>query len=213
MSEETLKTLHSYERQCQAYIDNTTQQVTSGLKKWIDAAVAGLKPDAKIFEIGSGFGRDAAYISAKGFSVICSDASKKFVTHLQSQGFHASTYNMLTDPFPETYDLIFANAVLLHLTRQDFRTVLGKIYTALKNSGHTAFSLKQGHGEGWSNEKISAPRFFCYWQHKEIEALLAAQGFEDWLINEEDSGQNSPSWLRVIAYKTLDGTKKRPIPV
>jgi SAM-dependent methyltransferase len=195
------KTLLSYEESLQKYIDRTPQQVSGGVRKWIDATLALLPIEAKIIEIGSAFGRDAAYIAAKGYAVECTDAAQSFVSFLQKQGISARLYNVVTDPFSGQYDLIFANAVFLHFTREELASVITKCFIALNNKGRLSFSLKQGEGETWSDEKIEAPRYFCYWQQNDVEKLLNSAGFSHWTIDDDGTGHGSAKWLHVIAHK------------
>ncbi len=195
------ETLQSYEARVQEYIDGTSQTVAGAAKDWIDAALVDLSPGARIVELGSAFGRDAAYIVSKGFKVECTDAVAGFVLQLQAKGLNARRYNMLTDDLGDGYDLIFANAVLLHLNRAEFVFVLKKLLHSLGRGSRLAFSLKRGQGEAWSAAKIGAPRFFCYWEQAELEQLLGGAGFTRWTIGEALTGRAHAEWLFVIAFK------------
>ncbi len=170
-------TLDAYEKGVQAYIEKTTNTVSGIIKEWIDATLSLLPPAAKIMEIGSGHGRDARYMHEKGFTVECSDATSAFVKLLQQQGYSARLFNIVTDSFTTTYDLIFANAVLLHLQPQEFRQALQKIGTALAPQGVFAFSMKHGQGEEWEKEKVGHLRYFCYWQEDALCHCLDRAGF------------------------------------
>ncbi|MBM3198601.1 MAG: hypothetical protein FJZ58_05035, partial [Chlamydiae bacterium] len=110
------RTLSSYELATQEYVQGTATEVSGSFKKWIDATLALLSEEAEIFEIGSGFGRDAKYMESYGFHVERSDATEAFIALMQTEGYAALYFNVITDTFPSTYDLIFANAVFLHLT-------------------------------------------------------------------------------------------------
>ncbi len=195
------ETLQSYEARVQEYIDGTSQTVAGAAKDWMDAALADLSPGAKIVELGSAFGRDAAYIVSKGFEVECTDAVAGFVSQLQAKGFNARHYNALTDNLGYEYDLIFANAVLLHFNKAEFTSVLKKLFHSLKKGCRLAFSLKRGEGEAWSAAKIGAPRFFCYWEQVELKPLLGDTGFIRWTIGEALTGRAHAEWLFVIAFK------------
>ncbi len=192
-------TLQSYEARVQEYIDGTSQTVAGAVKDWIDAALVGFSPKARIVELGSAFGRDAAYIVSKGFEVECIDAVAGFVSQLQAKGFNARHYNALTDDLGDEYDLIFANAVLLHFNKTELASVLKKLLHSLKRGGRLAFSLKRGQGEAWSVAKIGAPRFFCYWEQAELEPHLGGAGFTRWTIGEALTGRAHAEWLFVIA--------------
>ena len=192
-------TLQSYEARVQEYIDGTSQTVAGAAKDWIDAALIGLAPGARIVELGSAFGRDAAYIISKGFEVECTDAVAGFVSQLQAKGFNARLYNALTDELGDGYDLIFANAVLLHFNRAEFALVLKRLLHSLRSGGRLAFSLKRGRGEAWSAAKIGAPRFFCYWEQDELEPILGSAGFVRWTVGEALTSRAHAEWLFVIA--------------
>ncbi|MGO9171587.1 MAG: class I SAM-dependent methyltransferase [Rhodomicrobium sp.] len=194
------ETLRSYERHVNAYTDGTLQVVFGAAKDWIDGVLADLPREAKLVELGSAFGRDAAYIASKGFEIECTDAVSGFVSKLQAGGFNARLFNVLTDDLSEKYDLIFANAVLLHFDRREFSFVLKKLFHSLKGNGRFAFSLKQGQGESWSNEKIDAPRYFCYWERDNLEPLLKEAGFARWTIYEALTNRAHAEWLFITAY-------------
>ena len=117
-------TLDSYEKGYTLYAQNTPTELSENIKQWVDETLSFLAPNAAILEIGSGFGRDAAYIETKGFQVQRTDAVLGFVDSLQAQGHPAFSFNLLTDPFPQSYDLIFANAVFLHFNPQELETSL-----------------------------------------------------------------------------------------
>jgi SAM-dependent methyltransferase len=199
MSGSNAATLRTYQERAAAYVAGTTPAVSGPVRDWIDSTLAGLAPTARIFELGSAFGRDAAYIAARGFSVECSDAVPAFVDLLRASGVSARLFDVLADPLPGPYDLIFANAVLLHFTACEFDQVLGRLAGALAPGGRLAFSLKQGHGEEWSEAKLGAPRFFRYWQPDELPPRLAAAGFADWTIKAARTGRAHPDWLYVTA--------------
>lgn len=69
--------------------------VTGAAKGWFDASLAGVPLKARILELGSAFGRDAAYIASKGYSVVCSDAAESFVSYLRGKGFRARLFNAI----------------------------------------------------------------------------------------------------------------------
>jgi len=199
MSDSNDATLRTYHDHVQDYIDGTAQAVSGATKDWIDAALAGLPGSARLLELGSAFGRDAAYIESLGFALDCTDAVPGFVACLRAAGHKARLFNALTDPVDLSYDLIFANAVLLHFTRDEFALVLGKMRRALAPGGRFAFSLKRGEGESWSDAKLGAPRFFCYWEPEPLDSALGAAGFASWTIDEARTGRAHPDWLYVIA--------------
>jgi SAM-dependent methyltransferase len=199
MSETNNRTLESYNGHIQEYIDGTPQEVPGDVQRWIDASLQGLPLDAKIIEVGTAFGRDASYIENQGYKVERTDATEGFVDWLNQNGHTASVFNLISDDFDDSYDLVFADAVLLHFTREEVEAVLTKIHGALRDGGRFAFSLKQGDGEGWSEEKLGAPRYFCYWTQEQIEQLLPKTGYSSFEVSDGGSGHNNAKWLHIIA--------------
>lgn len=180
------ETLASYELGAQEYIDHTSHEISPLVKTWIDETLALLPSQAKILEIGSAFGRDADYIESLGYKVERTDATRAFVTVLQKKGHAARLFNVLTDPLTPCYDLVFANAVFLHFTPQELKTVLQKIYAALTKDGLLAFTVKHGHGEEWTNAKLGHPRYFCYWKEEDIVSLLNQNRFDPLRVSKDD---------------------------
>lgn len=189
-------TLSSYERGVNAYVAGTAAQVTDNFKRWIDATLAHLDVQARIFEIGSGFGRDARYIESQGFTVERSDATEAFALLMEREGYAVRRFNMLLDNFPATYDCIYANAVFLHFTREGLERVLEKAWNALVPGGLLAFSVKNGDGEEWTTAKVGHPRYFCYWRKDAIEALLVCKNFTCLEFFEEEK------FLQITAQRT-----------
>lgn len=200
MSEANSETLISYRDRVAEYVEGTAAEVFGASKAWIDSCLQGLSRKARILEVGSAFGRDAAYIQMHGFSVECSDAVQGFVDLLKGRGFMARWLNLLVDDLPaNAYDLVLANAVLLHFTPEEFLGLLTKLHGALAPGGRLAFSLKKGVGEHWSDEKIRAPRYFCYWTAETLEPCLRRAGFSKWDLVEATTSRSHPDWLYIIA--------------
>lgn len=199
MGDSNQRTLQTYDGHIQAYVDGTAHQVAGPSRDWIERALDGLPATARILELGSAFGRDAAYVQGRGFTVECTDASHGFLDHLRAAGFSARPFNALTDVLAPEYDLILANAVLLHFSRDEFSGVLTRMAAGLRPGGRFAFSLKRGDGEGWSSQKLNAPRYFCYWQPEHLPAALVRAGFGQWDVVAANTGRQHADWLYVIA--------------
>lgn len=201
MTNPNQQTLQAYENHVPEYINNgTPHEVDGAVKEWIDAATENLTADSRILEIGSAFGRDAAYLQSKGLTVECTDATKAFVDLLNQKGFDARELNAITDDLGGPYDLIFANAVLLHFTREETAQVIRKAYGALNKGGILAFTVKQGAGEEWTDKKLGAPRYFCYWTAGQLAPVLEDAGFSDTKVI-GDAETNTFTWVQVIATK------------
>ena len=111
--------------------------------------------------------------------------------------------NLLTDPIPGEWDLILADAVLLHFTEAECLHVLSKVHAALRPGGRFAFTMKAGTGSGWSEEKIGAQRYLTYWSLRRLTDAVRQAGFSSVaeLHQGWDSGeQPHAQWLHVVAH-------------
>jgi SAM-dependent methyltransferase len=177
----------------------TPKVVVDDVKAWIDRSLDQIAKEGTILELGSGFGRDANFIESNGFKVIRSEAVHGVVDFMQRNGQNAKLLNAITDDLGGPYDMVFADAVLLHFTRADTEQVLKKICNALKTKGILSFRLKQGDGSGWEGGSFGSPRFFQYWQPNELEDLLGKTGFIVPSLDEGHSKFNKFNWLQVVA--------------
>jgi SAM-dependent methyltransferase len=194
-------TLAAYQSRAQEYVDRTpwpTPQRIAFLGRL--ASLAGQGP---VLEIGSGPGRDADYLESRGITVIRTDATPAFVDRLRDAGHDARLLDARTDALGGPYQGIFANAVLLHLSRDQFEHLLRRARAAIVSGGVLAFTLKEGDGAEWSEHKLGLPRHFTFWREPEVRAALHRAGWPDATIAHVASGNG---WLHVLARNsTADG--------
>ena len=92
---------------------------------------------AKILDLGCGPGRDLVYFKNKGYQVEGLDASETFCQHAEKIS-HARIIHQKFSELnlePESYDGIFANAVLMHIEPKDREAFLKEIFCALRTNG------------------------------------------------------------------------------
>ncbi len=198
-------TLAAYQSRVQEYLRGTPGPVPE-LTAFLDrfATLAGPGP---VLEIGSGPGRDADYLEAHGVAVVRTDATPAFVDLLRAAGHDARLLDARTDPLGGPYQGILANAVLLHLNRDQFEDVLRRARTAMAPGGTLAFTLKEGNGAAWSQHKLGLPRHFTYWREPALRAVLDRAG---WPAASIDHVAGRENWLYVLAGT---GTGSPPAPV
>jgi len=166
------------------------------MKDWVDKVLGFVPEYGRVLELGSGYGRDAAYMESRGFEVLRTDAAKGFVDLLRSQGHRAEKLNALTDNFGQSYDLVFAHAVFLHFKPDELKLVLKKVFDCLKPDGLLAFSVKEGEGDGWVDDYLGGPRYFYFWQAPELEKITSECGFSIIDITKR-TGTRDNKWLHV----------------
>lgn len=177
-SSENLETIQVYEDHAQTFISKTSQETSGVPKEWIDESLQLCPTGTPILEIGSGGGRDASYISALGYDIICSDATDSFLNVLAAKGFQPRKINVLSDELGGPYGMVLANCVLLHLTRHEIGHALQKIHASLCEKGVFACSFRVGDKSFWDPHKVAVPRYFQLWQPEEMILLLRIAGFD-----------------------------------
>ena len=205
MSATSAETLSTYERHADGYAANSPQTVEGDLKSWIDGLLAFTPANARIFEIGSGTGKDADYIEDLGYKVERSDAAESFIAMQALRGKDVRHFNVLTDRFDDRYDLIYANAVLLHFTPSEVSRVFETVREGLNRSGRFAFTVKTGEGDELTDRKLGAKRYFHYWPQEAITQAVLQAGFVAPTVDTmPDHRGERPDWARVIAFRGAD---------
>lgn len=151
----------------------------------------------RLLELGSGTGRDAAYLEDLEVAVVRTDATPAFVEMLRATGHDARLLDARRDDLGSPYDGVLAMAMLLHLTRAEVLELFVKARRAVRPGGVLAFTVKEGDGDGWSEAKLGRPRYFVYWREHELRAVLVTAGWTPVSV-EHVSGSQEP-WLFVIA--------------
>jgi SAM-dependent methyltransferase len=175
----------------------------------IDAFVAELGGSGRVLEIGSGGGRDALELEKRGISVRRTDISKGFVELLREAGFEADLLDPLTDDLADPqrpgmpYDGIWACASLIHVAREDFGTVLGRLAEATRTGSPLHASVREGDGEDVSTYGgAAAPRRYVetYWREAALRSALTKAG---WIVSEIRPciGRPDVRWLSIRARR------------
>lgn len=211
MSSENERTVDFYEKYASLYcqrneIDYAT---TRGQKDdkihtdYIVRSLAGVPKSARMFEVGSGSGRDARLIRSLGYEIQVSDVADSFLKLLSGDGFEPIKFDLTRDNFSTSYDYILANAVLVHFTKDEVKATVAKIYEALNPKGIFVLSLKQrlGGGEEWKANiaGTSEKRYFSYWEIGEAKSMLEAARFR--IIECRQNGGMRACWLDIICQK------------
>ena len=175
----------------------------------IEAFATGLGGSGRVLEIGSGGGRDAPELEARAISVRRTDVSKGFVELLRARGFEADQLDPLTDDLTDPlrpgtpYDGVWACACLIHVAREDFGTVLGRLAGATRTGGQLHVSVRDGDGEDVSTRgSAAAPRRYVetYWREPALRCALTDAG---WTVGDirRCIGRPDDWWLSVRATR------------
>ena len=176
-------TLTAYEHGAEQYARRTATTPRTPVSDWLQGLCQQIPPSAQVLELGSGPGHDADFLETQGLQVLRTDGARAFVGRLRADGHRAEVLNVVTDALGGPYDLVLANAVLLHLTRPQLARFLVRAVQAIRADGLLAFTVKKGNGQEWSTDKLDRPRYFTYWQEPELRTLLNETGWQPLAID------------------------------
>jgi len=203
-NQENQGTLHSYEiAGAEGYLAShphlANPEVMEPVKGWLNRVLALVPPNGRVLELGSALGRDADYIESHGYSVERTDAAQTFVDYMQKQGHSARLLDLVHDELGGPYDMVFANAVLLHLTGEETEVALHKVRNSLSKGGVLAFSVKPGDGEEWTEAKMGEARYYNYWTAEGLSAQLTKANYQVLELFEGRSQPDNTQRLFVMA--------------
>jgi len=115
----------------------------------IERLSADLAEGSTVLEIGMGPGKDLALLSAAGFKPTGSDRSQVFLQRYRQAGgprpiLHLDAVTLETD---QTFDAIYSNKVLHHLTREEMAASMRRQAELIPVGGLIMHALWHGDGE------------------------------------------------------------------
>lgn len=206
MADEQTLTVNAYQQHAAAYRD-ATSTMPDGLDDLLDRFAGLLGPDTRVLEIGTGGGRDASALEARGVSVRRTDITPAFVELLRADGHEADVVDPLHDDLLDParrgtpYDGVWASASLLHVARADLPVVLARLADVTRAGGVLHLAVKEGDGEAWSTHgTVPEPRYFTFWREAPLRAALTGAG---WVVEHVtvNDGVRDDTWLDVFARR------------
>ena len=163
---------------------------------------------SKLFEIGCGSGRDASFMTKHNFDVTAIDGSKNMIEEakkihpeLSEKLFHKTLPNDLE--FDKKIDGIYSIATLMHLSENDLKNTLSKIYNLLNENGKFLMSVSLFRDDIDENGFDDKGRFFLVLSFENWKNLLENVGFKilDTKTNSDGLGRGGIEWLTLVAQK------------
>jgi 2-polyprenyl-3-methyl-5-hydroxy-6-metoxy-1,4-benzoquinol methylase len=195
------ETLHTYEQAAALYRERTVRSDDEA-GDLVTLVAAHAPAGAAVLEVGSGPGHDADRLEALGCAVRRTDAARSFVELQRADGHQIDVLDVRTDDLGGPYDVVFAQAVLLHIDRAELPGVLARVLAAVRPGGLLALTLKEGDGEGWSSHKVELPRHFTYWRAEPLRDALVRAGWQP-VVLERTASPYGP-WLRSLSRRPVD---------
>ena len=189
------ETLSYYNRNAEAYIENTLHADVSDLYAHFLPKV----PDGgSILDLGCGSGRDSKYFKDHGYHVIAVDGSEEFCKYVSNNLGIKVLCKLFEDiDFTSEFDAVWACASLLHVPKKDIHSILGKVEKALKAGGIFYMSFKYG-----SEERIAGERAFSDYTEEDIPWLLDGtqmECIEYWISGDVRNDRSGEKWLNILA--------------
>ena len=194
-----MNTLDYYNKNSEEYFNSTLNvDMTNTYKAFLKLLPKG----GKILDLGCGSGRDSMNFMKLGYEVIAVDGAKKLAKKasvLLGKEVIVSTFEELE--LKEKFHGIWACASLLHIKREDLKTVLNNLYNNLDDNGVFYMSFKYGEKEYVDDKN----RYFNCFTDESIISFINENTKYNILglyITEDKLGRvNEVKWVNLICNK------------
>jgi len=197
-------TTNTYELLGKRYLEGIKDAYPTDMEEFISLILEG----GKVLDVGCAGGRDSRVFVDKSFDVTGIDLSETLLGEAKKNVPEATFLKMDAGNlgFPDdSFDAIWANAVVLHIPKNKTAGVLSEFKRVLKPGGKLYVRVKEGRGERLVKDKLSEgnERFFAYFTEYELEELakkatlniVKLQAFDDEL------GREKTKWLSLWLEK------------
>jgi SAM-dependent methyltransferase len=195
----TLDTRATYDVVAAQYLDNARDR--GDILPHLDAFARRLPAGAIVVDLGAGHGIDTALLVARGLRAVALDFSLGMLRagRVEFPGPRAQADARRLPLATASVDGVWANASLLHLTRAHAERALDGLRRVVRPEGLLHVSLKEGRGTETEINRYGGPRFFQYWSDDDLDATLAARGFDVLAASTETGPRNR--WLTRLARR------------
>jgi len=154
------------------------------LKRFINAVAQGGAMGGSVLDLGCGPAHASAFMRAAGLKPDPVDAAPEMVA-LANETHDINARLLRFDEISgrDIYDGIWANFSLLHARRDELPLHLSALSRALRPGGVFHIAMKLGTGE----KRDGLGRFYTYYSHSELTALLQDAGLS---VSEIDLGSD-----------------------
>lgn len=165
-----------------------------------------LPKGALVLDVGCGGGVKSKYFVDRGLNVVGVDFSESMID-IAKREVPQGRFSVLdvreVDTLPETFDGIFAQAVLLHLPKDEIVPVLRKFKEKLKEGGYLYVAVKEQRADR-SEEEIKDmddygypyELFFSYFTQSEMEQYFSDAGFE--IVSSTVTLSGRTRWIQIV---------------
>lgn len=192
------KTLAFYNKNAKAFAEETA---FVDFKETQDKFINILQ-GKRVLDFGCGAGRDSKYFVKAGLDVVAIDGSAELCQIAESY-VGIPVQQMLFQELDDRnrYDGIWACSSILHLPKEELRSVLMKMLNALTDNGIIYTSFKYGEFEGERNGRYFTN--FTYESFCEFISDMKGIAIEEyWYTGDVRPGREDQKWLNLLLRKT-----------
>lgn len=192
------KTLAFYNKNAKAFAEETA---FVDFKETQDKFINILQ-GKRVLDFGCGAGRDSKYFVKAGLDVVAIDGSAELCQIAESY-VGIPVQQMLFQELDDRsrYDGILACSSILHLPKEELRSVLMKMLNALTDNGIIYTSFKYGEFEGERNGRYFTD--FTYESFCEFISDMKGIAIEEyWYTGDVRPGREDQKWLNLLLRKT-----------
>ncbi len=193
------KTLEYYDQNAKGFADSSVAVEFEHMQK----RFASLIPEGGyILDFGCGSGRDTKAFLEMGYKVDAIDGSEK-LCELASEFTGIPVKQMLFGELDECerYDGIWACSSILHLPKDELKSVFKRMIRAVKPEGFIYTSFKYGEFEGYRHE-----RHFTDFTEESFKEFIADMTelkiHEEWVSSDVRPGRGEEKWLNLILKRS-----------
>lgn len=184
-------------------------QVDTWPHEGIDKFICLLKSGDLVLDLGCGGGTYSKYLLDKGLKVTGIDFSEKMI-EIAKRNAPAGKFLVMDirdlKKLPQTFEGIFAQASLLHISKKEIENVLKRLNEKLKPEGYFYIAVKE-IGSGGKEKEIIVDekygyryqRFFSFFTLDEIKNYLKDLKME--IVYENVFPFEKINWIQVIGRK------------
>ena len=192
------KTLAFYNKNAKAFAEETA---FVDFKETQDKFINILQ-GKRVLDFVCGAGRDSKYFVKAGLDVVAIDGSAELCQIAESY-VGIPVQQMLFQELDDRnrYDGIWACSSILHLPKEELRSVLMKMLNALTDNGIIYTSFKYGEFEGERNGRYFTD--FTYESFCEFISDMKGIAIEEyWYTGDVRPGREDQKWLNLLLRKT-----------
>ena len=192
------KTIDYYENNADSFAAGTVEVDFADVQ---DRFLSYLPDAGTVLDFGCGSGRDTKYFIEKGYTVDATDGSEK-LCKIAGKYTGIDVRHMLFSELDADmkYDGIWACSSILHLPKDELKTVIAKMIRAVRPGGYIYSSFKYGEFEGFRNN-----RYFTDFTSESFHILVKdfpeITIIEEWISSDVRPGRSEEKWLNLIMQK------------